>query len=68
MFVIPKITPVCMFCLYFFPGLHYYYYYFFFYSRMVQEKEQQQELMDNTGEQDCVQEILLHQDAQGELG
>ena len=36
-------------------------------SRKVQEKKQQQELTDNTGEPDCVQDILLHQHAEGEL-
>ena len=33
----------------------------------MQEKKQQQELTDNTGEPDCVQDILLHQHAEGEL-
>ena len=44
------------------PSVH-----FYLRSQKVQEKKQQQELTDNTGEPDCVQDILLHQHAEGEL-
>ena len=52
----------CLFCVQSSILLH-----FYLLSRKVQEKKQQQELTDNTGEPDCVQDILLHQHAEGEL-